>query len=66
MFVKTPYSLYTLDTLRGHDIHKNEVKIQGEYVIARPVRYPSWWNDFKLAWLVFTRRADAFTWPKGQ
>lgn len=29
---------------------------------ARPERYWSKWNDLKLAWLVFTRKADAIIW----
>jgi hypothetical protein len=35
----------------------------GRYVPARPLGWQSWIMRFKAAWLVFTGRADALTWP---
>lgn len=35
----------------------------GSWGVVRPLRYPSRWNDLKLAWLVFTGKADACIWP---
>ena len=35
----------------------------GRYVPARPLGWQSWTMRFKAAWLVFTGRADALTWP---
>lgn len=36
------------------------------WVPARPLGYASWRTRLKAAWLVFTGRADAVTWPQGQ
>ncbi len=52
------WSLYTIKELRNW---------QGAFIRstgfpAQPERYWSKWNDLKLAWLVFTRKADAFIW----
>lgn len=33
------------------------------YVPARPLGWQSWTMRWKAAWLVFTGRADALTWP---
>lgn len=35
----------------------------GSYVPARPHGWQSWTMRFKAAWLVFTGKADALTWP---
>lgn len=56
--MKKPYNLYSLYALRNNNW---PITPKG---IARPVRYFSWLNDFKLAWLVFTRKADAFIWSE--
>lgn len=42
------------------------VKINGNYVPARPLGFQSVFARFKCAWLVFTGRADALIWPEGQ
>lgn len=57
------YGLYTLrelciDTLNG----PQEEYRKGKWRPARPIRYYSKLNDLKLAYLVFTRKADAFIW----
>jgi hypothetical protein len=38
----------------------------GEWVPARPLACPSIFNRIRIAWLVFTGKADAFTWPGNQ
>jgi hypothetical protein len=35
----------------------------GRYVPARPIGWQSFGQRFRAAWLVFTGRADALTWP---
>lgn len=35
----------------------------GRWVPARPLGYMSFGQRIKAAWLVFTGRADALTWP---
>jgi len=37
-----------------------------KWVPCRTEGYPSWKHRFKCAWLVFTGRADALTWPEDQ
>lgn len=58
------YSLWTL--LQMREYLKNpplETKPEeGFWWPAKPVRYISKWNDLKLAWLVFTHKAEAITW----
>lgn len=60
--------LYTLEHIRDHVLGKNRVMADfgGRWVPARPLGYFSWRWRCKVAWLVFTGRADAFTWPEGQ
>lgn len=38
----------------------------GEWMPARPLGAPTIGNRLKCAWLVFTGKADALTWPEGQ
>lgn len=52
------WSLYTLRELRKND----GAFIRKTGLPARKIRYYSLLNDIKLAWLVFTRKADAFIW----
>ena len=35
----------------------------GRYVPARSLGWPSWSQRWKAAWLVFTGKADALTYP---
>lgn len=58
--MKEPYNLYNIKQLFSW----NGGWIRETNLPARPERYYSWFNDFKLAWLVFTRKADAFIWDE--
>jgi hypothetical protein len=43
------------------------VEIDGRWFPARPIGFQgSAWRRFKIAWEVFTGRADAVVWPAGQ
>lgn len=66
--MKAP-SLYTLESLRDICNQPNvmaKTPTSNGYVPARCEGYYSLRNRIKLAWLVFTGKADAFTWPGGQ
>lgn len=54
------YNLYSVKQIRGNDNAFS--RITG--LPVRPERYWSKWNDFKLAWLVFVKKADAFVWDE--
>lgn len=43
-----------------------DVKIDNEYVPARPIGYLDFVSRLKIAWMVFTGKADALLWPKNQ
>lgn len=64
MLNKAP-NQFTLDTLFECIIH-NAVKINNEWVPARPLGFYSLSHRIKLAWMVFTGKADALTWPEDQ
>ena len=55
--MKRIYSLYKVSELKNWGIYTEKGP-------ARHLRYFSLLNDFRLAWLVFTRKADAFIWPE--
>jgi hypothetical protein len=40
--------------------------INSKWVPARPLGYQSFRSRLKLAWMVFTGRADALVWPENQ
>jgi len=62
-YVSSPVSgLHTFDTLEVNK--QNIVKINDIPIPKRPDRFDSYRNDFKLAYLVFTRQCDAFKWPE--
>jgi hypothetical protein len=63
--MKKPWNLYTLDQIADIVNHAS-AQIRGRWVPLRPTRYYGFVNDLKLAWLVFTRKADAFEWPESQ
>ncbi len=46
--------------------HENQTEINGKWVPARPLGLFSFHWRLKLAWMVFTGKADAFTWPECQ
>jgi|GEM_PF-1557053 len=45
---------------------RNSAEINGKYVPARPMGWDSIPSRVKIAWKVFTGKADAVTWPGGQ
>ena len=49
----------------GND-NQRQVMIEGKprWVACRPEGYPSLRNRFRLAWKVFTGKADAFVWEQ--
>lgn len=54
------YSLYrTRDFMPWHGAWHRDTELP-----YRPERYYSIWNDLKLAWLVFRRKADAIVWEE--
>ena len=57
--------MYTLKGLID-SANSTQVELNGKWVPARPIRLIGIWYDIKDAWAVFTRKADAFTWPEGQ
>ena len=61
-------SLYTLEYLRSDEVIQISVKLTGtdNYVPARSLGLDTPWSRLRIAWLVFTGKADAFTWPGGQ
>lgn len=62
--MKNP-STYTLGALLSLS-QSNAVNLCGLWVPARPEGNSSIPNRLRAAWLVFTGRADAVTWPCGQ
>lgn len=46
--------------------NNTQVKINNKYVAARPLGYPSFFNRIKIAWYVFSGKADALIWPENQ
>lgn len=43
-----------------------DIKIDDVYVPARPIGYLDFMSRLKIAWMVFTGKADALIWPKNQ
>jgi hypothetical protein len=66
-FAKTP-SVYSLRRLLDENTSPNtSASRDGKtYVPARPEGFWSWRERARIAWLVFTGRADAVIWPEGQ
>ena len=67
---KTP-SVWSLENLILHCDPKNpngttQAGINGKWVPARPEGYWSLRERIRCAWIVFTGKADAVTWPEGQ
>jgi hypothetical protein len=52
------------------DLFKNETQaeINGKWVPARPInwKHRSFRQKIREAWMVYTGKAAAFTWPEGQ
>ncbi|MBN22697.1 MAG: hypothetical protein CL678_15540 [Bdellovibrionaceae bacterium] len=57
--------LYTLTGLRTMNDCKTYCDGEG-WVPARPLGYPSLRNRIRIAWMVFTGKADAIVWPGNQ
>ncbi len=60
--MKYPNILSVSDVKSSRDLHE----INGEWVPARPVGYPSFASRIIAAWLVFIGKADALKWPGNQ
>lgn len=50
---------HTADAIKDFDC---QTKINGKWWLARPEPYYNWKQRWKLAWMVFTGKADALTW----
>lgn len=48
-----------------HNLLDCTAEINGKWVPCRPLNFFIL-NRFKLAWMVFTGKADALVWPEGQ
>lgn len=56
------YDVYAVDSI----INSVAANINGKWVPARSLGFYSVWERFRLAWMVFTGKADALVWPEGQ
>jgi hypothetical protein len=63
--MKRSPNLLTLDSVLDTCYHC-KADIDGQWVPARPVGFWSIGHRIRCAWLVFTGKADALKWPKGQ
>lgn len=54
--------IYTLASLKNRDWPECQLP-DGRWVPARPLGFASLLQRFRCAWLVFTGKADALTWP---
>lgn len=61
--MRTKYNVWSLLTVRQIRYWEGGF-IRETGLPAKPERYHSLWNDLKLAWLVFTRKADAIIWEE--
>jgi hypothetical protein len=55
------YNVYLADDLAKH---QTQTCIEGQWWLARPIRYSSWLNRLKMCWLVLTDQADLVRWFK--
>ena len=55
----------TLESL-CNNIKGVSTEIDGKWVPARGLGYASLGSRFRCAWMVFTGKADALTWPGGK
>ena len=58
-------TIYSLEGLLK-SIKGEQAEIDGKWVPARPLGFYSIGHRIKAAWLVFTGKADAVTWPGNQ
>jgi hypothetical protein len=62
---KAPNLLRLVDLV--HELHHCKVEADGGvWIPARPLGFYSIHSRLKLAWMVFTGKADALLWPGGQ
>lgn len=61
---KAPCLWHLEDLLKQSTTVSREV--DGKYIPARPLGFMSLGNRIRLAWMVFTGKADAVIWPGGQ
>lgn len=61
--MKNTPTLYTLNSLREVIVSGNNVRLGERIVPARPLGYYSLKSRIRIAWIVFTGRADAVVWP---
>lgn len=52
-----------ITSLAMHNLIDSTTEINGKWQPARPRGYQSLFRRFRLAWWVFTGKADALTWP---
>ena len=52
-------ALHTADAIKHWDC---QAKIDGQWRLARPLPYYCWKQRWRLAWMVFTGKADAVKW----
>lgn len=65
--MKSP-SVWTLQNLMNY-VKSKEAQASRDgnnWFPARPMGYPMFFQRIRLAWLVFTGKADAVIWPEGQ
>lgn len=62
MLNQAPYK-WTIDSLIAAMKYGPHTEINGQWQPARPYGYFSLRSRLRLAWLVFTGRADALVWP---
>jgi hypothetical protein len=64
---KTDPKIVTFDELVNSNVSTKCYTPDGErWLPARCLHYCSFYDKIKLAWMVFTGRADAFIWPEDQ
>jgi len=56
--MRTP-SIQHADSMKAYN---SQAEINGKWVLARPEPFHSWRERWKLAWAVFTGKADALFW----
>ncbi len=61
---KYPNIFFLKDLLEMVDTVSTE--INGKWIPARPLGYPTLGSRLKAAWMVFTGKADAVVWPGEQ
>jgi hypothetical protein len=52
-----------ITSLAMHNLIDSQTEINGKWQPARPLAYCSIFTRVKLAWMVFTGKADALSWP---